>query len=169
METDCKADAGAAGCSTLQRPPTAWKQSVAALFDCTGLDLDVQRPETWQEPHTDETIGAQVAIEHRREVVAYDPVSPVVRIKAAREPNAGQMRALIAREMAKTDASPAVMAAIGGWNVHIESDCTVDRRSGWPVTVEVKTTGSAEAYEAVEIVRFERLEPKGTTPPGPKR
>jgi hypothetical protein len=158
MESECGQDPKGVCCATLDRPPMAWTLSTAAVFECAGQEVDLRQAETWSAPHPNPDIGEQVAIEYRREVVAFDAGAPVVRIKSARQPNAAQMRALIAREMAKVDASPAVMEAIGGWNVRFEVDCTMDRRSGWPVTAELRAIGAAEAMEGAEIVRFERME-----------
>jgi hypothetical protein len=156
MEADCQENEAAAGCASLARRPVAWRSSVGTLLGCAGLSVDLQRAESWSAPHPHPDIGPHVAIEHRKEVVAFDPGAPVVRIRTSQEPNGKQMKALLSRHLAQGAESPGLMAAIGDWNVRVAAECVVDRRTGWPVSAELHTTGSSQAYESSEIVRLER-------------
>jgi len=141
-----------------------WRQHAAPLFNCSGLELNPRQAEAWSEPHPNAEIGAAVSIEHRREVVDFDPRSPRIRIRTVMQPNAKQWDEFFARELAKTGPSEKLADALSQSTFRFETACTMDRRSGWPVTIEQRATGSSKTYEGVGTIRFELIEDTDTKP-----
>jgi hypothetical protein len=144
---------------------TAVVPYVAPLFYCSQLDLNVAEPERWSEaipfPGTSDT----VSIEYRREVVDFDPRSPRVRVKTVTQPDAARWDEILRREVARRKLPETVAEALGQSLLRFETDCTVDRRSGWPVTIEQRWGGSTKAYAGSDLVRFELVEPGAPQPP----
>jgi hypothetical protein len=162
---DCAgADASSFACQTIGTESANIQmvlRSTAPLFRCAGLDLDVRNAESWSETHPSPEIGAAVSIENRREVVGYEARSPHVRVKTTSQPNAAQLQAWIKGKVASMpESDKGIMEKVfAQMSFRFETDCTMDRRSGWPVSVEFKTVGGAALYQGSEVVQFERIEP----------
>jgi hypothetical protein len=162
-DLDClDRDAGSAACQVVGSEAATSSmvlRSVAPFFRCTGLELSPGAPETWSVPHPNPQIGAAVSIENRREVMGYAPASPRIRVKATTEANAAQLQAWINRQVAAMPGgNDLLQKVVAELSVRFETDCTMDRRTGWPMTIELKTVGGSALYQGSETVRFERIE-----------
>ena len=163
-ELDCRgADASSFACRSIGDESATGAMVLRAaspFFRCTGLDVDTRNAESWSEPHPSPEIGKAVSIESRREVVAYDPKSPTIRVKTSSQPNAPQLQAWIKGKVAAMpEADKGVLEKIvSEMSFRFETDCTMDRRTGWPVSIEFKTIGGSAMYQGSETVFFERVE-----------
>jgi hypothetical protein len=133
-------------------------RSASPLFRCTGLDVEVSKTETWTEPHPSPEIGEAITIENRQEVVAYDARSPQLRVKTTTQPNPAQLQAWIKGKVAAMPGGDKSMVEkiVAEMSFRFETDCTMDRRSGWPEEIEFKMIGGSALYQGSDTVRFVR-------------
>ena len=128
----------------------------APLFDCSGLDLDTQAPESWSEPHPDPQF-AGLSLRYRREVIDFEARSSQVRVRTVAEPDEQEMRAVLRREAARIGGSRQLQETIEGIRYRLETTCTMDRETGWPLLIERTTRMGSPLVDGAETVRFERL------------
>lgn len=162
-DLDCQGgDASSFACQTIGTEAAnaaAVLRSAGPFFRCTGLDLDVRRAESWSEPHPSPEIGEAISIESRREVVAYDAKSPRVRVRTWSQPNAAQLQAWVkAKASAMPEHKEMLDKILAELSFRFETDCTMDRRTGWPEVVEFKMIGGSTLYQGSETVFFERID-----------
>jgi hypothetical protein len=160
---DCRGpDAGSYACKALGSAEGASgfaSQHVGPLFNCAGLELDTREPMAWTQAHPNPAIGDTVPIDYRREAVAFDPRSPEVRALTVWQPNPEKWSAWIKRELAKiAGATPQLKEQLGRMAFRMETDCTMNRLTGWPALIEQRTTVGADAFAGSQTTRFERLE-----------
>jgi hypothetical protein len=159
---DCEsADAPKVACDLLgtAERSAAWsRQYVSPFFHCFGLTFDADGPTTWTAPHPNPDIGDAVSIDYRRELIDFDPGSSTIQAKTTVQPNAAELQAWARAQMAKLpEGSESVIERVlDQWTFRIETVCTMDRSSGWPIVIEQRTTGGSRDYDAFETVRFER-------------
>jgi hypothetical protein len=80
-------------------------------------------------------------------------------VKTTTEAKAAQMQAWIDRQVAALPGEKDVLKkAFAELSVRLEADCTMDRQTGWPVTIELRTAGGSAVYQGSETIRFERVE-----------
>jgi hypothetical protein len=127
---------------------------VAPFFACSGLDLESGSPQSWSEPAPDPQL-APVSMRYRREVLEVG--SSQVRVRTVAEPDEEEMSAFTRREATRMGGPEPLQKAIEEMRLRIVTDCTMDRRSGWPLRIERTTRMGSSLFDGVETLRFERL------------
>lgn len=136
---------------------------VSPFFACSGLELPEQARSEWTENHPDPRIGDAIRIHYVRELPGFVPGKPTVQIRTRAEPDPKQLETWLADKLGPNAGPdhPGVQA-LSGLRFRIETDCTMDRATGWPLRLEQRSSvGTGTPYEGSETVRFERT---GYTP-----
>jgi hypothetical protein len=158
------ANAGGYACTLFGSPQGTMsfvEHYVGAFFGCTGLEVDPRQPVTWSAPHPNPAIGEAVPIDYRREVVGFVPGSPSVRTRTVWEPNPDKWSSWMKQEMGKIPGlSEPLVRQIGAMRYSAETDCLMDVHTGWPIVIEHRASGGAEALSGADIKRFERIDPE---------
>jgi hypothetical protein len=128
----------------------------APLFDCAGLELNARSAESWSQPPPDPQL-APVSLRYRREVLDFDAGSSRLRVRTMVEPDEEEMRAFALREAARIGGPEQLQKGIEDLRYRVETVCTMDRSSGWPLLVERQSRMGSSLVEGAEIVRFEQL------------
>lgn len=131
---------------------------VSPFFACTGLTLPEQARSEWLENHPDPRIGDAIRIRYVRELPGFVPGKPTVQIRTVAEPDAQQLEAWMREKLGGVPGlDNPVLESVSGLRFRIETDCTMDRASGWPLRIEQRSSvGTGTPYEGSETVRFER-------------
>jgi hypothetical protein len=159
IAADCEAPDAPSVCALYSTEASASAFALhyaAPLFDCSGLELDARAPESWTKPVPDPQL-AGVALRYRREVLAFEAGSPQVRIRTVVEPDEEEWRAFVRREAARIGGPEQLQQGIAELRYRVETVCTMDRVSGWPLLVERRSLMGSSLVEGEETVRFERL------------
>ena len=174
IDLECEGrDAGTAACTVTgdQADAGLVQRHAAVLFACSGLELDPTGPAAWTERHSLPDMPLPLSLRYRREVIAFDSASPSVQVRTTAEPDPDELKALVRRQLGEGPVGSKELAdALSGWTFRVETTCTMDRRSGWPLVIEQRTSGGVGANQGSETARFTRIEPAGTrTPDAPRR
>jgi hypothetical protein len=157
----CTADATDALCARVGSAD-AVAQSLALVampfFNCVGMQIDPTQPTRWRAPYT--AGGVEYQSDFVAEVREFDATADNVHIHIVETRDGAALLDGIERMADQMDAATltALRENFAQVRIRFETECRMDRATGWPISVRYEALMDSPAGGGSERVQFERIE-----------
>jgi len=158
----CEDDTPTASCALVGTTDTLLKvkltRDVTPLFGCNAVDWDTTAPRQWQIDRSIPHSATKLPIRYTARVESLK--DRILHAYFTSAPDAQVLQGFFAQAMAGAKLDDRYSKLLAGWTMHGDTECRMDLRNGWPVSIEHTETADMSSYHGEEITRFELLHGK---------